>query len=148
MYDRKGITYFLTESDFLNFVNDRMEIYPLLKYLPVKRLVKEFGVRKSNFLYWEPNSLENWLVDNITLYNLDGNLIYKGHSKWTGTGIGCYNMWVDDTHLLRSGNEIYFYKLLLHYGLKFNIDFYIDKPYPNSNMRYDFYFHKKTYMLN
>lgn len=61
----------------------------------------------------------------------------------TGTifknGYGHFNQYTDCGSLLRSSNEIHFNDILKQHGLKENIDYEIERYYPNSSLRSDFY---------
>ena len=49
-----------------------------------------------------------------------------------------------ENKLLRSSNEIHFHILLEQKGLKYLVDYEIEKYYPNSSLRSDFYLKKSN----
>ena len=94
-----------------------------------------FAKKIPNYI-WEiipkPDNIILWLKSFIDFKHVPG-LMFRpelGHRH--------YRMYVSKK-LLRSKNEIYMYSLLTDHGLEHELDFEIEKCYPYSNMRSDFY---------
>lgn len=103
-------------------------------YLPLDKLKKKY----IKTYWWEhierPKDIDSWILSFVELKNINGDIIYKRN--------GFYNLHLPNGSLLRSSKEITFYMLLIESGLKLDIDFEIEKTYPNSKMRSDFFFIK------
>ena len=99
-----------------------------------KLLAKKFPKYLLEFFEFKTyDEFSDWLLTFIEFK--DGEVI-----KQT---IGYYNKWVENK-LLRSSNEIHFHILLEQKGLKYLVDYEIEKYYPNSSLRSDFYLKKSN----
>lgn len=142
-----SILFFETQIDFENYVLSEFKSDPFLYFWPLDLLVKRFS-RQLFFILWDETfDVKKWFMENVKLKNATGEIITKRSSNWPGTGMGHWVMWTKGGKYLRSSNEIYFYQLLEEYGFKENIDYEIEKTYPNSRMRCDFYFIKNKIWL-
>lgn len=141
-------SFFDTQKEFENHVFSEFKLDPFLYFWPLDLLVERFSKNRLFFILWaETFDVKKWFIENIKLKNPVGDIITKRSSNWTGTGCGHYVMWTKGGKYLRSSNEIYFYQLLEEYGFKEDIDYEIEKSYPNSRMRCDFYFIKNNIWL-
>lgn len=144
----KSYTFFETQVDFENYVLSEFKLDPFLYFYPIDLLVKKFSRKQSFFILWDEKfDVKMWLTENIKLKNPTGEIITKRSSNWPGTGIGQWVMWTKGGKYLRSSNEIYFYQLLEECGFQEDVDYEIEKRYPNSRMRCDFYFIKNDVWL-
>jgi hypothetical protein len=138
---RNNYLFFETRQEFENHVLSEFKKDPFLYFWPLDLLTKRFSIPKSKFVLWNKKfDVEEWLKNNIKLKNTSGEMITKRSSNWSGTGCGHYVMWTKKGTYLRSSNEIYFYQLLEEMNFKEGEDYIIEKYYPNSRMRCDFYF--------
>jgi hypothetical protein len=94
-----------------------------------------FAKKIPNYI-WEliprPKNVSSWLESFVEFKHIEG-VVFKPQLRH-----GFYQMYAG-TKLLRSKNEIYMYMLLTEAGLKEGLDFIIEKYYPVSTMRSDFY---------
>ena len=94
---------------------------PYLKFYSIPRAIKTLSKLQRKWL--DDVDFKEFFKE----YQVDGTMLSRrGYRKWVNGS------------LLRSSYEIDFYELLQTY----NIESIIDKPYPNSNFRYDFYLPK------
>ena len=81
----------------------------------------------------KPENIDSWLRTFLEFKSTDAPILLKGkHGNYL------YSMKVENK-LLRSSNEILFYYMLVENGFVNGVDFIIEKYYPNSKMRCDFY---------
>lgn len=115
-------------------------ITPFDVYMPIRYFKKKY-LKSYYFTFFDrPKNIDNWLKTFIDFKAPQGEIVFLRRTKKYPKGH--YVMYVG-SKLLRSSNEIYFYQLLCENGLTQDKDYEIEKYYPNSMKRCDFYFKKK-----
>lgn len=125
-------------DDFIRycyFVITRNFYYKLSSYPIRKKLLDKKSISAGITLF---DTDVDSIIDDLKSIDPE---IMKYDLKESYRSVYGYAWFTFDGRLLRSSYETDFYLRLIGAGLK-DSDFYIDKNYPNSNMRYDFYFHK------
>lgn len=112
-------------EDFDNRVYQFIQEYPDTRYLPVKSFCHTSKVCKLQLDILGID--ESYIEEKFLSKEFD-----KSEIKII---CGCYAMYIKNA-LLRSSYEIYFYELLQKYGIT---NFTVDKQYPNSSFKYDFF---------
>jgi hypothetical protein len=127
----KNCKVFYSLNELENYLYDTVQEFDL--YLPLNYFKKKYLKLYYFELFDMPTNINFWLT-SIFKFKSTTNPI-----KLTGKhGNFLYSM-VVGKKLLRSSNEILFYNLLIEHGLQLDTDFIIEKYYPNSKMRCDFY---------
>lgn len=132
-----------TRDDLKKYVLSILEITPMeaLKSTPPISIIESFH---DYTFYKRCNDFNLKLEDVISDIFIDNpNLNVFDPKSFKKTKYG-YFSYTENNTLLRSRNERIFYELLTTHGFKENIDFNIDKKYPNSSLRYDFYLFEKN----
>lgn len=120
-FHRFGTLLFLDIQEFENHIIDILNKNPHLIFLTVNKFAKKFCKLQKDILNIDNSFFEKFLSKNKKIINKrNGKQYYSCH--------------VDEGYL-RSSHEMFFYELCKNN----NINFIIEKKYPNSNMRCDFY---------
>lgn len=123
-----------SESELKEYLTSHFKENPFDLWKPPSVIAKQIISKQYLFNGWKlSNSIDDWLIQNFKLKNPSGGEVILTPGK-----PACWRKYLIDGTLLRSSNEITFYGLLIDAGFKYAIDFTIDRPYPNSNLRYDF----------
>lgn len=114
-----------TVDDFQRLIKEDLYYHPNKKYWPIEKYFDDIKISQKKILNLDLNKFKQLYSENF-LNIKEYQLHTWGMCKWVGTS------------LLRSSYEIHFYEKYLELSLDKKISLSIDKPYPSSNMRYDF----------
>jgi len=114
-------------DDLIIHIKNIISQQPSLKYMPIQKFInKKIAKIQLHILNITEESLEE-ILKTMQIFSSDHKYMNST------TKIRAYRQWVGNS-LLRSSFEIYFYE-----KFPFKEQLIIDKKYPNSNFRYDFY---------
>lgn len=111
-------------EEFVNMVQKDLKDNPNKIYMPYEKYIENIPKIQIEIL-----KELNYNIKEIKQFFKESDYVFKIKNQ-------SYRMWVNNTHLLRSSYEIYFYEKF--YELYPNTEILIDKCYPNSSFRYDF----------
>lgn len=129
----KNMDLFSNIEDYMDyFLNTIIKKKPYIVYHPIDKILNGISTLQKEIIP------EHIIRENIEphLKPSEKFLIKKSNKQ-------SYRRW-EENGLLRSSYEIYFYDKFIEYHP--NTKIHIDKPYPNSNFRYDFLIDSKYYI--
>ena len=130
--NKRNMLLFYNIDELINHVNTLFEESVFIRNMTVDAFIDKNIIKKYVYNYLNITDERNFLLNNFNFCK--EHKIFE-HKCKHGFGF-LYQMYTTDNKLLKSGNEINFYTLLLEN----NIDnFEVNGIYPNSKKYYDFY---------